>query len=145
MNKFGSQNQSLAARDLTGKRLARGSEYDKFSPIRQTGAQIGSDSAGLGGFNLADDRGFHELDLDSTENLSNLNQSTLSPQRLHSIREEVAVGRGRILESQPGGELLGEPLYPNLDSQKRQRFGRPFTNSPFPYMQKRSAGGKTKF
>jgi hypothetical protein len=102
-------------------------------------------------FNLSDERvnmaGFmgRDLDIDSTDNLSNsnMNQSTLSPGRLQSIREEVANGRQRILESQPGGQLLGEPLY--LDSQKRQRFGRPFTNSPFPYMQKRSAGGKTKF
>jgi len=48
-------------------------------------------------YNLVDERagGFlgHELDIDSTENLSNFNQSTLSPQRLHSIREEVAGGR----------------------------------------------------
>ena len=86
-----------------------------------------------------------EIDLDSAENPSpeNINHSTMSPPRLHSIREEN-VGRARVLESQPGGQSLGEPLHPNLDSQKRQRFGRPFTNSPFPYMQKRSANGKSK-
>lgn len=40
----------------------------------------------------------HEMDLDSADNISNAhaNHSTLSPQRLHSIREE---GRQRILES----------------------------------------------
>ena len=83
-----------------------------------------------------------------------INHSTLSPQRLHSIREEVgvtpagvAVARMRALESQPGGHSLGEPLWSanNSESQRRARggFTRPFTNSPFPYMQKRSA--KTKF
>jgi hypothetical protein len=53
----------------------------------------------------------HELEIDSADNLSSshINHSTLSPQRLHSIREEVGGGTGvaaarmRILESQPGG------------------------------------------
>ena len=53
----------------------------------------------------------HDLDIDSADNLSSshINHSTLSPQRLHSIREEVGGGTGvaaarmRILESQPGG------------------------------------------
>jgi len=95
---------------------------------------------GAGGFSSG-----HDLDMDSVDNLSSshINHSTMSPNRLHSIREEV--GRPRNLESQPGGESLGEPLYSNLDSQKRQRFGRPFTNSPFPYMQKRSSVKLTKF
>ena len=88
----------------------------------------------------------NEIEMDSADNISNshINHSTLSPQRLHSIREEVVGnGRQRVLESQPGGQSLGEPLY--FEGQKRQRgaLGRPFTNSPFPYMQKRSA--KTKF
>jgi hypothetical protein len=53
----------------------------------------------------------HEFDIDSIDNnnLGYINHSTLSPQRLHSIREEVGQinggggGRPRILESQPGG------------------------------------------
>jgi hypothetical protein len=118
-------------------------------------------NAAFGGQSNPDDKAAfisHDLDIDSADNLSSshINHSTLSPQRLHSIREEggavgTAVGgnlggRMRVLESQPGGQTVGEPLWSaNLDSQKRPRggFGRPFTNSPFPYMQKRSA--KTKF
>jgi hypothetical protein len=93
-------------------------DYDKFSPIRQIGAQIGTDSNAIvlsnallasQGAYLMDERHNHpgpgyslgqELDLDSTDNLSSshMNHSTLSPQRLHSIREEVG-GRQRILES----------------------------------------------
>lgn len=101
--------------NTTIKRLAR--DYDQFSPIRSIGAQIGTDyhgGVGLGldigvpvNFNLHNERtsaitGFlgQDLDIDSTDTLSNsqINHSTLSPQRLDSIREE-GPGRARILES----------------------------------------------
>lgn len=50
-------------------------------------------------------------------------------------------GKSRILESQPRSSI-GDPIQSNIEALKKQRYGRPNTNSPFPYMQKRN--GKTK-
>ena len=120
----GSNHRENASNKGVG-RIARG-EYDKFSPIRQIGAQIGTDYntgaiigaptahlkisnaaplASAGGvsanFNLFDERlgmpfnANNELEMDSADNMSNsnVNHSTLSPQRLHSIREEAVGNR----------------------------------------------------
>jgi hypothetical protein len=76
---------------------------------------------------FSEEREFDSKNLDS---IQTSNHVTLSPQKQQMLREEA---RARVLESQPRSSI-GDPLQTNLEILKRQRYGRPYTNSPFPYM-----------